>query len=528
MLGIMRKYKQSIIIKGVFTIIVLSFVGTIFLIWGEGKEGLQGSSYAVKVNGEKIPYDEFLRTYDRMKDSIQQIYGQPLTPEMEKQMGVRKMALDTIIGNALVRQEARRMGIRVSDDDVAAAISQMPFFQRDGVFDAKLYDQVLRMNRITPAAFENAKRQELIMEKVRKEITDKVTISDQDLLNHYKKTHDSIVLRFVSFSPEEVRNSIKVTDQELNAYLQEHAQEFRTEEEISISYLLLTPEMFMKGLTVTEDEVRSFYLKNRDKYQEKGEIPDLEKVKERARADALKSKAAQLAYEKAADALNRNLKSGDLKAAARMLGVPVIETPLFTARTSPPSLAGENELLKKAFFLKQGELGGPLETARGIYLYRLNRRNPSVVPPLAAVRARVEKLVMDEKAREAARAKAVEALEKLAKGDLSVATGETGSFSYSEKGEIPKIGLSRGLMEAAFSLTAAAPVPKEPFLVGGRWYAVRLDSRKEADLAEFQKQKEQIRQALLPRKRNEALEAWLKGLRDKARIVINPALEQGS
>ena len=42
MLGIMRKYKQSMIIKFVFSIIVLSFVGTIFLIWGKGEEGLTG------------------------------------------------------------------------------------------------------------------------------------------------------------------------------------------------------------------------------------------------------------------------------------------------------------------------------------------------------------------------------------------------------------------------------------------------------------------------------------------------------
>jgi len=39
MLGIMRKYKQSMIIKGVFAVIVLSFIGTIFLIWGKGDEG---------------------------------------------------------------------------------------------------------------------------------------------------------------------------------------------------------------------------------------------------------------------------------------------------------------------------------------------------------------------------------------------------------------------------------------------------------------------------------------------------------
>ena len=40
MLGILRKYKQSVVIKFVFVVIVLSFVGTIFLVWGRGDEGL--------------------------------------------------------------------------------------------------------------------------------------------------------------------------------------------------------------------------------------------------------------------------------------------------------------------------------------------------------------------------------------------------------------------------------------------------------------------------------------------------------
>ena len=33
MLSVMRKQKESIIIKTIFVIIVLSFVGTIFMVW---------------------------------------------------------------------------------------------------------------------------------------------------------------------------------------------------------------------------------------------------------------------------------------------------------------------------------------------------------------------------------------------------------------------------------------------------------------------------------------------------------------
>ena len=66
MLGIMRKYKQSIVIKIVFCVIVLSFVGTIFLVWGRG-DNTGGGDFAAKVNGTKISLDDYQKNYYRLK-----------------------------------------------------------------------------------------------------------------------------------------------------------------------------------------------------------------------------------------------------------------------------------------------------------------------------------------------------------------------------------------------------------------------------------------------------------------------------
>ena len=71
MLGIMRKYKQSVIIKVVFGIIVLSFIGTIFLVWGKGDGGLKGSSgYAIKVDNTKISYEQYQESYARHPEHV--------------------------------------------------------------------------------------------------------------------------------------------------------------------------------------------------------------------------------------------------------------------------------------------------------------------------------------------------------------------------------------------------------------------------------------------------------------------------
>ncbi|MHC1698560.1 MAG: SurA N-terminal domain-containing protein [Geobacteraceae bacterium] len=524
MLGIMRKYKQSIIIKIVFSVIVLSFVGTIFLIWGKGEEGLNSSSYAVKVNGEKISYDEYVKNYERAKDSLQQIYGQPVTPEIEKLLNLRKSTLDNMISSALIRQEAKRMGIKVSDDELVDAIAKMPYFQKDGAFDKNLYDQVLKMNHVTTTNFENSVRQDIAIAKAGKSVADKVTLSEQDLLEYFKKTNDKVELQYVSFSPTEVRGSVTATEQELTAYLQQHEKEFKTKEEIKLDYLLLNPAKLMPTLTISSGEVQTYYQKNIDRYQGKGGILPFAEVKERAKEDALKFKAAKQAYETVAVALNKNLAAGDLAGAARMLGVPVAGTELFTLQSPPAVFAGETEVIKKAFATKQGELGGPVETSKGVYLFKVTQRNPSVVPPLSKVKGDVEKKVLDQKSVELARKKADEALQKMRSNQYTGSLQTTGSFTYASDGKIPQIGVSKDAMESAFQLKPAGPVAAAPFTVNGRWYAVRLKQRIEADRGGFIPEKEKIRATLLPKKQQEAQEAWLKGLRDKAKIVINPAL----
>jgi len=520
MLGIMRKYKQSILIKVVFGVIVLSFIGTIFLVWGRGDKGASGQSgFAAKVNGTKIGLDEFQKSYYRTRNIYEQLYGRSLTPEMEKQMGIKKLTLDSLIDNALIAQAADDMGIKVSKDEVQSAIAAIPAFQKDGAFNFDQYQQTLRVNRITPSAFEDAEKEDLLIKKTRDTVKNKVQVTDQELLQQYKKENDKVDLQYVSYSPADVRGEVKLTDQDLNKYLQAHETEFKTPEEVSIAYTVITPAKSAGNVTVTEEEVQTFYQKNIDRYQGKGGILPLAEVKDQVKADAQKQKAAKDAYEKAADAVNKFKGTADLNAAAAALGSTVEKTPSFTMQAPPAALAGETDLVKRAFMLKQGELGGPVETPKGIYLVKVLDKRPPTVPPLAKIRDAVAKKATDEKAAELAQKKAQDALQK-----FPATAKETGNFGYAANGAIPQIGTSPELMEEAFTLTAAAPVAKKPYKIGDRWVAVKLKSRVEAPTAAFAMQKEALKQKVLPKKQQEALEKWLKDLRAKAKIEINPAI----
>jgi peptidyl-prolyl cis-trans isomerase D len=520
----MRRKKNSIIIKIVFVVIVLSFIGTMFLVWGEGRSGMGGNlGYAAKVDGSKITMEEYQNSYQRIRNVYQQIYGQSLPAEMEKTLGLKKVALDTLIDNRLIMKEARSMGIKVTKDDVAAAIAAMPTFQKDGAFSFELYQQLLKSNRMTAKDFEEGQKGELILKKARQAIKDKVEVSDADALAQFKKENDRIDLEYVAYAPNDVMSEVKPTEAEMNEYLQKNQAEFKTPEKVALSYILLDPSLQAAKLTVSEEEIQTYYQKNIDKYQNKDGIQPLKDVKDRVKVDALRQKVAKQSYERAADILFKNIKSGDLGLVAGQLGLKVQDTPLFAATAPAAALAGEAAVLKKAFELKQGELGGPVETPKGIYILKVKERKDSVVPPLAEIRTAVELKTKGVKAAELAKKKAEDAAKQfVAKGGPK--TQSTGSFGYSAKGDLPVIGNSPELMEAAFKLTAAAPALDTPFRVGNRWYAVRLKQRTDAPKADFEKGKAELKKKILPKKQEEALDKWVKDLKAKARIEINQAL----
>ena len=273
MLGIMRKYKQSILIKIVFGVIVFSFIGTIFLVWGRGSDKAAGpTGYAAMVDGTKISLDEFQKSYYRTRGVYEQIYGRSLTPELEKAMGIKKMAIEGLVDGVLIRKAAKEMGLKVTKDEVKAEIAKVPAFQKNGAFDFNQYQLTLKENRMTPEAFENAEEEDLLVQKARNKVKATATVSDQEILQAFKKQNDKIDLQFASFSPADVKGEIKLSDKDLEVFLQDHQAEFKTPEQVSIAYAMVTPAQFAAKVTVSPEEAQAYYQKNIDRYQGKGGI----------------------------------------------------------------------------------------------------------------------------------------------------------------------------------------------------------------------------------------------------------------
>jgi peptidyl-prolyl cis-trans isomerase D len=173
MIKMMRKHARYFYF--LFFIVILSFI-----FWGIGGVDDTGQSKVIAEVGEyKITTQEFWRLYDRTSRFYREIYKDKFE-EMMKEMNLKEQILNSMVDEHVLFISAQEMGIQVSDQELNDAITQEPMFQRDGIFDKEIYLNRLRLNRLTPEAYESMKRQELIVTKLRRLIELSVDTSGID------------------------------------------------------------------------------------------------------------------------------------------------------------------------------------------------------------------------------------------------------------------------------------------------------------------------------------------------------------
>src|SRR5947207_13950022 len=196
MLDRMRRHKNWL--KWSLGLVCLAFV--IFYIpdflRGTGADAASGETIA-KVEGHEITAGEFRRTYQAQLQAYRSAYGNNMSEQLLKQLGIDQQILQQMVDERAALAEADRLGISVSDEEVRQRIFTMPAFQDNGAVNGDvLYQQLLRMQRppMTPSEFEDNVRRGLAVEKLRASVTDWLSVPDNDLEREYRRRNDKVKL----------------------------------------------------------------------------------------------------------------------------------------------------------------------------------------------------------------------------------------------------------------------------------------------------------------------------------------------
>jgi peptidyl-prolyl cis-trans isomerase D len=253
MLSLMRKHATSWLIK-----ILLGAIVVVFVFWGVGSFRSRKASVIASVNGDSIGAEAYNEAYNALLEQMRQRFGNNLNEEMVKMLRLDQQAMDQLIDQTLMLQEAAKLNLRVTDEEVVDSITGIAAFQTNGQFDPRLYQRVLEFNRLTPEGFEKMQKDMLLTGKLRSYVGSNIQVSDGEANAYYQWQNTSVDIEYVLFNPDTYED-VTPSEEEIQAYFEENKAAYKTEPMVNVQYIRFSSEAYKDKAVVTDDEIQEYY-----------------------------------------------------------------------------------------------------------------------------------------------------------------------------------------------------------------------------------------------------------------------------
>src|SRR5690606_17136994 len=164
MLQTMRDNAQGMIAK-----IIVGFIIVVFALWGvESIVSIgSGTSVTASVNGEDITEEDIVRTVKQQKANLRRQFGDQYDDNLFNEQCLRQSALEQLIEQKIALVQAQELGLRASPRSIDETIVTIPAFQLDGRFNREQFQNVLRINGMTPLMFRASLAEDIITNQAR-------------------------------------------------------------------------------------------------------------------------------------------------------------------------------------------------------------------------------------------------------------------------------------------------------------------------------------------------------------------------
>ncbi len=213
------KIGESKWMKIVLFITTFAFVGTalVALIVYKMSGKIAG---AVEVNGREISMQRYMYEINLIQTNLER-QGVDIAPLRK---AIRQQALNNIINEELVYQEAEKEGLVATKEEVKEAILNIPAFQENGVFSKDKYLAVINSMGISPQFFEEILRKQLSQEHIFSLINGAAYITKEEIKPILQKELSLISGKALIIKPE-----VSVSEKELKEYYEKNKNLFAGE-----------------------------------------------------------------------------------------------------------------------------------------------------------------------------------------------------------------------------------------------------------------------------------------------------------
>ena len=431
--------------------------------------------------------------------------------------------LNSMVNDRALAFEAKRLGFKVSDEDLAAGIRQMiPQLFPDGKFAGKdAYAELLAQQNLTIPQFEEDMARQLLITKMRNVALEGTVVTPQEIEQEYRRRNDKVKIQYVKITGDKLRSEIQVAPDELRKYYEANKPLYQVPAKRDLGILIVDQAKLEQAIQPTDADLLRLYNENKDSYR----LPERIDVRHILLKTNDKDPKQVAAVKAKADDLVKQLRAG---ANFADMAKKNSEDPGSKEKGGEydgvvrGQMVGEFE--KAAFSLKVNEISDPVKTAYGYHILQVLKHEQAQLKPFDDVKAQLAAAYKKQRVNDlmqqlsdkvqAALTKDPLHPEKVA-ADLGVQYVKADNVGPGDP--LPEVGVNKEFADAVYSLKKGE-VSQPIALAGGTKNAMAVCTGEiPAHPAGFEEVQSKLRDAFINDKLKKLVDQKATQLADKAR-----------
>lgn len=477
-------------------------------------------SYAIKVNDQEIAYREFERTRQNLRERYRKMLGDNFDKFIASfNLNISRQALDSTLNNALLSQEATKIGFIGGDEKVNEYLVKQVFAGQ--AISKEAVRGLLQSLGLNFKQFSEEIKEEIAREAYVNLLRDTAVLGENEIVAQYARQNTAYSISGIELTTQDFEKTIATPSDDVlrNAY-QKTATDYEQPAKVSYDYYVFSPELFEKDVVVASQDIEFYYSEHQSDF----------KVPEQARVRTI-----TLLYPKASDPVlmaEVKTKAQNVHQEA-MSGRPFQELVAQYSEDLPTKLAGgdkgwltrgsQDKAFDDAVFATPAQsVAALIETDYGFEIAYVEEFKEASVKPLESVRSEIEARIRKQDAPSYAAAKAHEIMAmvnesgKALAGIISTKTSLKAQKASLLSAPADPSPLYKGLTQQALQRPVAERVTPGLYSVGDSSILYQVTEYRESTIDSFEKVQASVLKAY---KEQQAKSAAQKASQDLLKLV---------
>lgn len=253
-------------IKFLMVVLIVLIIPAFVLFGVEGYSGLrEGRDVVAHVGKVEITRQQWDSAH---RNEIERLAAQ--LPGVDRSLfdneASRLESLERLVSQQLLALAAQDGLLFATDARLARELTQDPTIaslrRADGSLDVERYQQLLRAQGMTAEMFEASVRGDLVRRQVLESVLTTGFVGDNLSAQALNAFFEQREIQVASFGPADYMASVRVSDQEVQAFYEGQLSRFVTTEQMDVDYVVLSLNHVAAGIRINEADVRDFYEQN--------------------------------------------------------------------------------------------------------------------------------------------------------------------------------------------------------------------------------------------------------------------------